>query len=357
VSPLSIEVPPMIRRPALPVLLLLAASLPAAAQEAPPPVPVTVTDVLFEPMASSVRVPGSVMSRQDARVAAEVPGRLTWVADVGDPVAAGGVLARIDDEAVNLQLRNDEATIKRLEANLSFLESEARRLQRLTDEQVVAANQLEQMSSQAEAARQELEAARVARDQTLFRLERSQIKAPFGGQVVERLAQPGGFVSPGTEVVRLVDTEHVEVSARAPLSVAPYLREGMTVAIEDGGRRAEAVVRTLAAVGDERSRTFEVRLTPKGDPWLVGTAVRAILPASEPREVLAVPRDALVLRTDETYLFKLAADDTVERVAVTTGIAHGPLIAVEGPLAAGDRVVIRGAERLRPGQTVTVQNG
>jgi len=47
----------------------------------------------------------------------------------------------------------------------------------------------------------------------------------------------------------------------------------------------------------------------------------------------------------------------VERVSVTTGIAQGPLIAVEGSLAAGDRVVIRGAERLRPGQTVTVQNG
>ncbi|MEZ5332720.1 MAG: efflux RND transporter periplasmic adaptor subunit [Thermoanaerobaculia bacterium] len=336
-------------------LLLAALAAPVLAQATPPPVPVEVTDVRSAPMASSVRVPGSVVSRHDARIAAEVSGRLTWVAAGGDRGGAREPLARIDDEAVRLQLRTDEATIKRLEANLSYLEAEVARLERLTREQVVAANQLEQTSSQAEAARQELEAARVGRDQTLFRLERSQIAAPFGGQVVERLAQPGGFVSTGIEVVRLVDTRNVEVSARAPLSVAPYLREGQTVVVEDGGRRTEAVVRTLAAVGDERSRTFEVRLTPRGEPWLVGTAVRAVLPASEPRDVLAVPRDALVLRAEEAYLFRLAGDDTVERVTVTTGIAQGPLIAVEGALSAGDRVVVRGAERLRPGQQVTVR--
>jgi hypothetical protein len=77
------------------------------------------------------------------------------------------------------------------------------------------------------------------------------------------------------------------------------------------------------------------------------------VPTAKPRKVLAIPRDALVLRRDGTTVYRVDAEGLAQRVPVTTGIAVGPLIEVDG-IQSGDRVVIRGGERLRPGQSVTI---
>ncbi len=67
-----------------------------------------------------------------------------------------------------------------------------------------------------------------------------------------------------------------------------------------------------------------------------------------------VPRDALIRRREGTDVFRVNGDDTAERISVTTGDSRGDLVAVEGDLAEGDRVVVRGAESLRDGATVVV---
>lgn len=323
----------------------------------PPPALVSVTEVRSQAMAREIAVSGTVLSRHDARLAAEVAGRLEWVAEVGTVVATDEPLARLDTRFLELQLGQDEARIRRQEVNLTFLDRELERLQALTDQQITARNQLDELVSRRAMAEQELLEARLSRDQTAHRLERSTVVAPFPGQVVERLQQPGEFTQVGGPVVRLVDVGHTEVSARAPLDVAPHVEPGQEVELRDGaGRRLTTRVRTVIPVGDERSRMLEVRAElPTHDPWVVGTALRLALPASALRETVSVPRDALVLRAGATYLFKLEGDSTVERVDVETGVGSGDQIEVRGDIATGDRVVIRGGERLQPGQTVRLQ--
>jgi multidrug efflux pump subunit AcrA (membrane-fusion protein) len=70
--------------------------------------------------------------------------------------------------------------------------------------------------------------------------------------------------------------------------------------------------------------------------------------------VVAVPRDALILRSAATYVFRITDDDTAERIVVETGTGDSDLIAIEGDVAPGDRIVVRGGERLRVGQAVEV---
>ena len=164
-------------------------------------------------------------------------------------------------------------------------------------------------------AAQELDEARLARDQTRDRLARTEIRAPFPGQVVERLQQLGEYTSVGAPVVRLVDVGHTEVRAQAPLAVAAHLERGMAVAVKAEERQIESPVRAVIPVGDQRSRMFEVRveLPAAADPaWVVGTAVRVALPESGTRTAVAVPRDALILRQDSVYLFKVTPDGTAE---------------------------------------------
>ena len=324
------------------------------AQEGPPPPTVRVEQALRQSMASVVQAPGTVVSRNDARIAAEISGRLSWVAEAGDVIEEGDVIARIDDRALQLQLQEDDATIKRLEANLVYLTQQLDRLQKLAQQNNAARNQLDESMAQRAMAEQDLVQAKVSREQTLYRLERAQVRAPFSGQIVERVAQAGEFIAVGGPIARLVDTTNIEVRARAPMSVAPYLFADMDVTVRDQRHFTNNSIRSVIPVGDERSRMIEVRVTLAPNSWVIGSAVRVELPRSEATEVVAVPRDALILRQDNIYLFKLVDDNKVEQIPVQTGVGNGSMIEVRGNINDGDRVVTRGGERLQPGQTVQV---
>lgn len=326
----------------------------ASGQEGPPPPTVRVEKAKRQSMASVIQAPGTVVSRNDARIAAEISGRLNWVAEPGDVVEQGAVIARIDDRALRLQLQEDDATTKRLEANLVYLSQQLDRLQKLAQQNNAARNQLDESTAQRAMAEQDLVQARVSREQTLYRLQRTEVRAPFSGQIVERVAQAGEFIAVGGTIARLVDTTNIEVRARAPMSVAPYLFADMGVTVRDQRHFTENTIRSVIPVGDERSRMIEVRVTLAPDSWVIGSAVRVELPRSEAAEVVAVPRDALILRQDNIYLFKLVEDNKVEQVPVQTGVGNGSMIEVRGNINHGDQVVIRGGERLRPGQTVQI---
>lgn len=334
--------------------LLMIWSLAADAQQGPPPPPVEVAEAETLAMAATVLAPGTIVSRNDAAVAAEVAGSLRTVAEVGDEVAAGDVLAAIDDSDLQLRLEYADATIRRLEASLKYLNTQLDRQRKLASQNIAARHELDETESQRDMTEQELVQARIAREQTNLLIQKSRVRAPFAGRIVERYRSAGEYIPVGGELVRLVDIDHVEVRARAPMSVARFLDEGREVVVRDSDRQTLSTVRAVIPVGDERSRMIEVRVELDEPGWVIGAAVRVALPESEPLPVVAVPRDALILRQNATYVYRVKDDSTVEQVAVSTGIGNGRMIEVRGDLAAGDHVVIRGGERLRPGQAVAV---
>jgi multidrug efflux pump subunit AcrA (membrane-fusion protein) len=166
---------------------------------------------------------------------------------------------------------------------------------------------------------------------------------------------PGERVSEGSDVVRLVDQQNLEVVARAPLENYPYVHEGLELELRVGALISSGVVRTVVAVGDENTHQFEIRLDLIGSSFPVGQTVRVAVPASEVKEVLAVPRDALVLRPEGITVFIIDSNDQAQQVNVTTGIGAGDKIEIFGAVSPGDRVVTRGNERLQSGQSVNVK--
>ena len=321
------------------------------------PALVKVAEAAVKDIASITRVPGTVVSRNDARLSAEVPGRLTEVADVGTEVRAGERVARI--EATTLQLRNEEllARVTRAEARLRFLESEEQRFSQLAEENLAAETQLEQTRSDRDVARGDLEIARAILGQNADRLARTNLLAPFDGIVVERLMTPGERVEEGGEVVRLVDQEHLEIIARAPLEYFSYVRKGQALYLSAGEISSVGIVRTVVAVGDEQTHQFELRIDLKGSPFPVGQTMRVAIPTSATRKVLTVPRDALVLRPEGQSVFVVDSNNQAQQVTVTVGVGQGEDVEVLGDISSGDQVVIRGNERLQPGQEVSVMDG
>jgi RND family efflux transporter MFP subunit len=339
-------------------LLALAACLPLAgwAQTAPP-APVSVDEARLDVFSASLWVPGTVISRNDARISAETDGRITWVAEVGETIEAGSPVAWVDDTDPRLQLEDNEARLQSLLAQERYQNANLDRLNRLASSNNASANQIDEARAQLDMTVQEIRRARVAVAQANRRLEQSRIVAPFSGVVVERLVQAGEFVGRGSEVVRLVDTENREIRVQAPLTVAGHIREGLEVTVKHQQSESLTPVRRVIPVGDERSRMFEVRIAVTDPAWVIGSPVRVALPNSDPRQLVAVPRDALVLRGSEIFVLRVTPENVVEKIPVHTGIGLDSLVEVIGDVSGGDRVVTRGAERLQPGQSVVVSGG
>jgi RND family efflux transporter MFP subunit len=354
-------------------------ALPAAAAPGGRAAPVKVAEARLVLLAPQAWIAGTVISRHEARVAFEVPGRLVSVAEVGTRADENQIVASIDPTFIKLKVEEYEATVARERARLAFFKQEMQRLNRLAKQDNAAQTQLDQTRADREVARNDLRIAHVRLRQAREELTRHQLRTPFAGVVAERLRHPGERVAVGDEVLRLTDDRMLEVQARVPLDTRGFVQVGdkvtvrreVTSARHDGvGRDIEARVTALVTVGDSRSRLLDLRLAVSGDQWTVGQPVRVALPTAAPREVLAVPRDALVLRRAGAAVFRVRDEETAdttanamagaqstttaEHVPITLGVSGGELIEIRGDLQPGDRVVVRGGERLRPGQAVNI---
>jgi len=340
------------------LILLACALLPLAGWgQSSPPAPVAIDQARQDMFSAALWVSGTVISRNDARIGAETDGRITWVADVGEQIKAGSPIARVDDADLRLELEDNKARLESLLAQEKYQRNNLERLQRLAASNNAAVNQLDEARAQLDMNAQEIRRAEVAVAQTQRRITQSKVLAPFSGLVVERLVQAGEFIRRGSPVARLVDTENREIRAQAPLTASSFIREGLEVSVKHQQRESLSPVTRVIPVGDERSRMFEVRIAANNPSWVVGSPVRVALPNSDPRQLVAVPRDALVLRGSEVFVLRVTSDNLVEKVAVDTGIGLGSLVEVIGNVNGGDRLVTRGAERLQPGQEVVVAGG
>ncbi|WP_202844700.1 efflux RND transporter periplasmic adaptor subunit [Luteimonas saliphila] len=299
--------------------------------------------------------PGSVVSRNDARVAADVAGRVLSSVEVGARVRAGQSLAALDDAALRLEERESASLVARVQAQLDLAQAQERRFATLAGLRSVAQAQYEQQRADRDVLVQDLARARAQLERIRHQRSRMQVRAPFDGVVAQRLAQPGEYLQPGAPVARVVDTGALEVRTHAPVALVRHLAPGAAVRLRDGDAEREARVSALVPVGDEASRQVELRIAIDADVLPVGSALTVGLPSAQPRSVVAVPRDALVLRREGDFVVRANAANRAERLPVLAGDEIDGMIEVSGDIAPGDRLVVRGAERIEPGQALSIQ--
>ena len=320
------------------------------------PAPVILVTAERRVLAPVAWYPARVISRNQARIAAEATGRIEHIVEVGTVVEPKDEVARIDDALLRQSLIEDEAAVAREQARLNYLDAEVRRLERLLADNIETRSRLDAAISDREVGRSELRAAKARLDTTLERLARHRIRAPFAGTITERLQHTGEWAQSGQAVMHIVDTTSLEVQTWAPLSALVFVHKNDELQVKTSSSSLEILseVRAIFPVpGEDRLGIYELRLSIESSDLEIGQSVRVALPTSIAREVVAVPRDALIVRREGTSVFRIDEENLAERVMVVTGIAEGDLIEVDG-VAAGDRVVIRGGERLRPGQSVEV---
>ncbi len=326
----------------------------ALAQNMPPAV-VVVAEAELQQLAPSVDVPGTIVSRFDSRLASELSAKLEWIAEVGTAVKKGDTVARLESLTFELLEMEAQSRVKREEARVGFLQSEKNRLDRLSEKNLSAKSQLDQTIADLAVAESDHAIARAQLGLAKISVYVTKIRAPFDGIVTERLRNIGERLNVADVVIRIVDPKSLEVVARAPLNTVNFISEGAVLRLHNDFRQDQGTVRTIVPFGNPQSHMFEVRLDVDPDIWTVGESVRLSMPTSGVKEVLTVPRDALVLRREGASVFKVNSDMSVEQVNVITGLGDGSNVEVIGQLNPGERVVIRGAERLSTGMQVTIK--
>ena len=326
------------------------------AQQAPAPV-VQIAYVSQTEVSPTVAVPGTIYSRNDVQVTAGVAGQLIMVAEPGTVVQAGDAIARIDKETLLLQRAEQEVLLERAEIHIRQLNSQLGRQRELQGSSLVSEFELEQTEANRDLAVSDAKLTKVRLRQIDGQIRRADVRAPFSGVITSRAHRAGEDVARGEVLAQMTDILNMEVRAFVPLKHLQRTVVGESIEVFATDAQFAGSIRSLVPTGDIRSQTFEARIDlplEASGSWIVGQLVSVGIPIRSGEQSLAIPRDALILRQDGPYVFRINDENKAERIAVDIGASSGDLVGVTGLLTEGDRVAVRGAENLREGAEVKI---
>jgi RND family efflux transporter MFP subunit len=374
------------------VLAALALSRPAFAEESAaatpttvePTIPsVTVATAAMTEMEARVRLSGTLVARQEALIFPQVSGfEITeLLAEAGDRVKAGQVLARLNRDTLAAQLAQAEAEFQRAEASVSQAQSaiasaDAGRVQAVAaltrvqslrssgsasqaalDDAVAAeAGAQAQAASAADGlavARAALAQAEATRGIARLNLERTDITAPADGVIVERQAELGAVAgSGGDPLFKLIAGGEIELAAEVIETALHELSVGDPAEVEVAGvGLVPGEVRLLPARVDPVTRLGSLRIALEPDPDLrTGLFANGSVITAR-REAVSVPA-AAVLADDEGEWVLLVSDGTVERREVDAGILWQAQREIVSGLKPGETVIARAGAFFRDGDRV-----
>jgi RND family efflux transporter MFP subunit len=345
--------------------LLLASSAsaqPGKPAPGPPPALVVTAAVEAREVRGELTLVGNAMPRRTAAVASDVEGLVESVdARRGDRVERGQALARLRARRVELDLQESRAGLAEVETRLARARDDLTRAERLGQGDLVSAEELAARRAEVGSIAQQAERQRAAALRAEDRAGRTTVRAPFAGVVVGERTEVGQWVGVGGVVAELAELAHIDVVVPVPEAQLGRIARGVTVRVQLDALPGRTIAGRFHAVvprGDEASRTFPVLVAVANDDGaiLAGMSARVVFPVGEARSTLLVAKDAYVPAARGNGHVVRVKDGVAEVVPVTVlhGVDDRFAVAPAGgaTLAAGDRVVVRGNERVRPGQSV-----
>jgi len=346
------------------------AAAPAHAQEA---AGVHVDEVRRVPAGRTAPVLGSFVATQEGVVAGRVDAPVeAYLVEVGDRVERGDTLVMLDDERIAAErdqagaaLAEARAAANTAEEELALARQQLQRQENLEGSSAYSKAQVQDLRQEAAISRARsasadsaVESAQADLRLAEIDLKHTEVRAPYAGVVTERMAEAGAYTNRGDPLVALVADRSLEIEAAVPAGRLGALEPGDVVDIElSGGGAAKAQVRAILPRENRMTRTRTVRLVPRFDPSArtvaAGESVTVSVPLDDSRQVVSVHKDAILRRAGQTTVYRY--DDGTARVApVKLGDEVGSRFEVLDGLEPGALVVVRGNERLNPGQPLTI---
>ncbi len=339
----------------------------------PPPV-VELTPLARATLQPVDRVSGLLQPARRARLHFQLSGELVERrVDAGVAVAAGDLLARLDDADEAADAHNAEVAVAEERAAVA----RDRRLLKLAREQVALAEhevarqrslgkqslasragldsartaslrqrtEVARLEYAVSTAEQRLARKRIALEKAMRRLARTRLRAPWAGEVARVAVEVGDYLTPATLAVELIDVAELELRVHVGVDSIAALAPGREVEVRIGDRRRVGRIRSLARVPEADSGTYPVRIRLAGDGLVAGQLGRVALPLRARVDVLVAPASAILRDEGKTWLFVFHDDGGgrghLERRAVRLGVRVGDLVELLSGAKPGERVVAR----------------
>jgi membrane fusion protein (multidrug efflux system) len=307
-------------------------------------VPVEVARAARHAISASYSGTANLDAPGEAQVVAKTSGVMVQLlAEEGDHVTAGQVLARLDGDKARLEAARQLATVRKLEDNYH-------RAQEMAAKKLVSAESAEQI-------KYDLESARAAYDLAKLDLSYTNITAPITGVVAQRMVKPGNLIALNAPVFRIVNNSHLEGVLNAPEREVSRLKVGLPLRmVVDAvpGKVFEGKVDRIAPVMDSSSGTFRVVCAFENFPELrPGMFGRIEVVYDQRTDALTVPRVALLEDEGEPAVY-VVEGKTAKRKTVQLGYTNGEIAEVRSGLKEGDQVVTAGKVAIRDGTQVQV---
>jgi RND family efflux transporter MFP subunit len=369
----------------------------ASAAAAPAPIGIKTATVESRPIDRFLRVTGSLVADEQADVAAETDGRVIGTpVERGSRVTAGSVLVRLSSTDADAALREAEANAAQIEArlgleagrafdpsrvpevltakaSLDWAQADFNRIKSLLDQKVVSQAEYDQKLTAVRAAEQQLKTAENAAQQSYRSLQAARarieiarktaadtvVKAPFAGQVAERLVSTGDYVTRGMKVATVVRVDPLRVVLTVPEQYLSQVREGQPVRLSVDAYPNETFTATVRYVSpalkaDQRALTVEA-IAPNTDGRLKpGLFATAELQQPSPAPALLVPDSAVETIAGTSRMYVVNGDRVEERI-VTTGEKVGDRVEISRGVKAGERVAANPHGKLADGVRVQVE--
>jgi RND family efflux transporter MFP subunit len=356
----------------------------AAAPAARPPVAGVSTELATSGSRDAfVELIGTVRAKNSATVAPQAMGRiLSMPVTEGMRVAAGAVIAVIDDGALRAQRAAAEGAVSeakaakaeveraigQAQAGRDLAERTFSRYAKLHEERVITPQEFDEIATRRTLAIREQERvvekraqveAKILQAQEQLRaidaqLAWSRVTAPFSGVVVEKKADAGGMAVPGMPLVVLEDTRAFRIEAAVPESQLAWVRVGTKVDVTLDAYPGKAIPATVSEIVpsvDPGSRTFTVKASLSATDLRTGMFGRVRLPAGRTTAV-TLPQSAVVSRGGFEAVFVVSKDNVARLAVVRTGAVSGGRVEILSGIGEGDRVAVTNVDRLTDGATV-----
>jgi len=356
---------------ALATALLLLAGCGSDSQ--PEDAPVLVRSMVLSPAGSDgagarANYAGTISSRITSEIAFRVPGRvIARNFDVGDRVAAGSILARLDPAPFRNNAQSADAAVVAASAELAQAESDVARNAPLAADRIVAAAEMERLITQRDAAAARLRDARAKLAATRDDVRYTELRAPIAGVVTAVTGEVGQYFIPGQTMFTIAQPAALEAVVDVPESIVGSLRQGgsATVTVASSETPISGRIREIAPAADPASRTYRVKveLNSPGQAR-IGMTVRV---AFEPSKAavdesanikFVVPRAAITNDArQQPAVWVIDSKGVVLLRPVTLGDFAGTNVTIVRGVKAGERIVTAGAHRIDAGQRVRPWSG
>ena len=352
--------PPRRRQLAAVMLALLTAGCARPAPETDEVRPVRVMQIAPASTSAVAEFSGEVRPRIESRVGFQVAGRIVErKVEVGQRVAEGQVLAALDASDYQLGAEAARAQLAAAQVDRDQNRADFRRFQDLHRQGFISGAELDRRRALLDAAEARYTAAAAQSSVSGNQVAYAVLKALEDGVITSVDAEVGQVVAAGQSVVRIAQTGEKEVAIAIPENRLLALRaiRDVRVTLWAGGAELQGRVREIAPAADPATRTYPTRITLLAPPPAVALGMTATVRFEAPlaQPVIALPLQALLREAGTTYVWKLDRDaGTVARSAVEIATVAGNDVVVAAGVQPGDTIVTAGVHLLKQGQKVRV---